>query len=110
MIASTERPKERHMTKQPRRIARFIKRLDGFRGQAALYSMHPPLEGNDYVIVSAVRVMVSSFDYGSETSIFPADSDGNVTDWCELVGSQKGTLAHSRALESAGYEMLVRTE
>lgn len=80
--------------------ARFIK--DVRAGGAAhwkLYKLTPPLDGNDYVIVSAANVFFS----GPETYIFPANEHGDVTDWCELEGSFRGALDHRRALLGAGY-------
>jgi hypothetical protein len=91
--------------------ATFIKSLDGFRGDARLYKLNPPLEDRGYsddeikkhefVIVSAVNAMFS----GPETYIFPATSDGEVVDYGELDGSFKGDQDHARALENAGYEV-----
>lgn len=77
----------------------------------SLYQLSPPLEAKDwddnvkdvheYVVVSAVNAM----DTGAETYIFPADSEGKITDWLELDGSFKGALDHAEALANAGYEI-----
>jgi hypothetical protein len=53
----------------------------------------------NYVVISAVNAMFS----GPETYIFPASSNGEVIDWCELDGSYKGGLDHVQALRQAGY-------
>lgn len=94
-------------TKTATRVAR---RLPGYTGAASLYKVSEPVPyGNkvngsvqrttDYVVVSATNVV------GPETYIFPADRMGQVLDWGELPGSQRGTLSHRAALESAGYEV-----
>lgn len=85
--------------------AQFIKKLDGFTGDARLYHLDPPLAGYgdeetyEYVVVSATV----AFDSGPETFIFGADKNGEVEDWLELSGSVQGTLVHAEALENAGY-------
>lgn len=94
--------------------AKFIKELDGWRGDARLYKLSKPVEydkpwkDNDhpakktnYVIVSAVIAMVS----GAETYIFPSNEDGEPLDMTELEGSYRGGLSHKSALSSAGYEV-----
>jgi hypothetical protein len=81
--------------------ATFIKDLTGYGGAAKLYKCKPPLEGNDFVIVSAARVPYS----GPETYIFPSDNEGNVTDYGELEGSYRGGLDHHKALNNAGYKV-----
>ena len=93
--------------------ATYVKRIDGWRGDAALYHLNPPTtymayDGDEYrphetsfVIVSAVVV------YGEpETYIFPADAEGECLSFGELEGSQKGTLQHGDALRDAGYEIV----
>lgn len=83
------------------KTAQFIRTLYGFTGNAALYRMTPPHDGHEYVVVSATRVMFS----GPETYIFPATSDGKVSDWCELDGSYRGSMSHESALANAGYTL-----
>jgi hypothetical protein len=85
-----------------------------FRGKAFLYRCDPPMQYTDgygddadeleteYVIVSATHAMFS----GPETYIFPANSDGEVTNWSELDGSYKGGLDHAGALRAAGYTVI----
>ena len=69
-------------------------------GEMRLYKLDPPLDGSvAYVVVSATVAMFS----GPETYIFPADSDGEITDWGELEGSYRGGLDHAEALANAGY-------
>jgi len=95
-------------------IAYKIKYLDGFRGEAVLFRVEPPLEGHEYVVVSAVDIKpptgveTPSFMqdyYIPETYIFGADPDGHVTAWGELPGSFKGAMDIPRALAQAGYEI-----
>ncbi len=86
--------------------------LPDFTGHAALYELDPPLEAaswdddetaatHKFVIVSATNAMFT----GSETYIFPATPDGQITDYGELPGSMRGTLSHAEALREAGYEI-----
>jgi hypothetical protein len=83
--------------------AKFVKKLDGFRGDARLYSLSKPLSGFPHVVVSAVG---SAFDTGmSETYIFGASSEGEVLEWGELPGSARGEFDHHAALNRAGYEV-----
>lgn len=93
-------------------IAHKIKSLDGFRGEAVLFRMEPPLEGHQYVVVSAINTkpfpeMENEFKYPfqSETYIFGALPDGTVLDWHELPGSFQGAMDIPRALAQAGYEI-----
>ena len=70
----------------------FTKIRDVNRAMQSLYACgagdHP------FIVVSAV---CSTFAH--ETYIFPADQDGNVTDWLELPGSLRGAMDHDRALQ-----------
>ncbi len=94
-----------------KKTATLIKaRLANFTGDANLYRLDPPLtdvdwDGNEhsheYVVSSATVAMFS----GPETYLFPADKDGEVTDWGELDGSYRGGLDHEEALRGAGYEV-----
>lgn len=87
---------------------RIRKNLPNYNGTAHLYRVDPPLEGNEYVIVSAVTLpFLDLFPdmERDETYIFPATKDGGVADWGELDGSMKGTLDHAEALANAGYEV-----
>jgi hypothetical protein len=87
------------------------KNLPSFNGTAHLYRLDPPYVDTDWegrergthehVIVSATFVPFG----GPETYIFPADAEGNIADWGELDGSQKGTLDHEQVLRDAGYEV-----
>ncbi len=93
--------------------ATYLRDMAGFRGHASLYRLDPPATVNDwatgseeirtteYVVVSAVDVPFS----GPETYIFPANADGEVTDWGEMEGSFRGALDHQRALLDAGYSI-----
>lgn len=88
-----------------------IRKLTTMRGDASLYKLSEPLDGNEYVMVSAVDLAsqfesIRAYDLdATETYIFPANELGEVLDWGELDGSQKGTLDHSVALRDAGYEV-----
>lgn len=80
--------------------AEFIKETTtSAKAKQRLYKLNPPFEGHEYIIVSAVEVTVS----GPETYVFAANEKGEVTDWCELGGSFKGSLDHKKALNNIGY-------
>ena len=86
--------------------ATFVKRCEGMRGDARVYRLDPPMGEVEFVVVSAVMVE-TFFPAGEmpETYIFPADETGEILNFGELSGSQKGTLQHATALQSAGYEI-----
>jgi hypothetical protein len=86
--------------------ATFIKKLEGWRGYAALYKLSKSIEDYagekyDYVIVSAIRN-----EMAHETFIFPADKDGKAISMGELKGSMQGTTSHAQVLREAGYEIV----
>ena len=82
-------------------IATKLFKIDGF-DNAYLYKLSKPLEElYDYVIVSAINN-----NFGIETYIFPANELGEITDWGELDGSQKGIVNPDRVLEDLGYEIV----
>lgn len=83
-------------------VAVFIKSLP-WRGDARLFKVEPPYGGHSYIVVSAALVLFS----GPETYIFPADVNGEVTDWCEMDGSRKGSHSHLSVLEDIGYSIAV---
>lgn len=78
--------------------------LNNMHGDARLYQLSEPLEGHDYVVVSAVDDTRGIYPI-CETYIFGADSSGHITDWGELPGSFQGDTNHAVALEGAGYEV-----
>ena len=82
--------------------------LNDFNGDAALYRCDPPMADDDGDAVEHVVVSATVVPYvgGVETYIFPADTEGNVTDWGELAGSYKGGMDHSAALRNAGYDIM----
>lgn len=84
-----------------RKIATLVEEgLPNFSGRAHLYRCDPPLEGHEYVVVSAVVVRWTG---EPETCIFPGNEKGAVTSWDELDGSFQGGCDHERALRNAGY-------
>ena len=88
--------------------ATFVKDLDGFTGEAALYKRDEDI-GYDrdydedekfnshtkFVVVSATHAMYS----GPETYIFPASEDGEILDYGELKGSYRGGLSMQQAID-----------
>ena len=71
----------------------------GFVGEAHLYRLSEPLEGHEYVIVSAINLIL-----GPETLVFPANKHGEIQGWGDSLVKLEGTWDHSLALQSAGYE------
>lgn len=84
-----------------RKVAKFIKQLPEFQGNAALYEMSPPYLSHRWVIASAVNNI-----WARETYLFPAVESGEVADWLELEGSQKHTTSHLKVFTDIGYEVL----
>lgn len=78
--------------------------------EQALYRLSEPItygwnndQQTEYVVISALTF---AFDHaGSETFIFPADEHGEVVDWGELDGSQRGTTSHAAVIAAAGWEL-----
>jgi hypothetical protein len=97
--------------------AKFISKLDAWKGDARVYEVDPPVVIPDDDWKEELRgkkfrhVIVSSADVhrsGQETYIFPAKRTGDtfdVADWGELEGSFKGSLDHEKALLGAGYRV-----
>lgn len=81
--------------------ATFVRTLDDWNGNAAVYQLDPPLAGYRHVVVSAVDAPFS----GAETYIFGCDGDGEVADFDELPGSTRGVLSHPTAAGRSGYEL-----
>lgn len=91
-----------------------------------VFMVDPPLEGNEFVLVSArdiaayFRSMANAMrlppsalgmsEYDTETYIFGCDSAGNIHNWRELEGSFKGEMNIARALQNAGYEIVESME
>lgn len=90
------------------KTAKLVKdNLDGFKGHAALYKLSTPVNIHDgkkttYVVCSTVDATFT----GWETYIFPANKKGEVLDWLELDGSQRGTTSHIEVLNAAGYTLV----
>jgi hypothetical protein len=94
------------------KTATFVRTLRGFRGNAELFRLEPPLEGSRwpgetgtgryaFVVASAARVFGAP-----ETYMFGADEDGRILDWGELPPSQKGTLDIDAVWRDAGYAVV----
>lgn len=76
-----------------------------------LYRLSPPLTHEDwdgstqvyqYVIASGADAPFS----GPETYLFPADANGEISNWGELEGSFRGDIDCDRAIENAGYQVV----
>lgn len=76
----------------------------------AVYELNPPVQGNKYVLASAVDphpLYPSEFAY-PETLVFPSDEEGNVKDYGE-IGGGRGYRDCDRAIREMGYSIEVQT-
>ena len=85
--------------------AKFIKDMNNFRGEAKLYEASPNISFGDNKNTKFIIVSKIDNEFGQETYIFPANEDGEIKDYCELSGSQKGDISHGQVLRDAGYEI-----
>ena len=87
----------------------ILDNLENFIGHASLYKLSESIEEygycdddaiqlHDYVICSTTHLSVAT-----ETYIFPADEQGNITSWHELEGSKKDCDSHDEVLGDIGY-------
>lgn len=83
------------------KIAKFIKKAEGFVGNAALYELSEPHEGHKYVICSTAVICI----VGVETYLFPATPEGKVKSWLELSGSRRGVDSHSIIFSGINYKI-----
>lgn len=65
-------------------------------GRRSLYQTNGE---HKYVIASAIPCPFDTME--PETLIFPADAEGNVIDWIDLEGSQRGTMDIERVMKKA---------
>jgi len=79
------------------------RRVKNMAGDARLYRLNEPLNGYDYVVVSAVDERPAR--RLCETYIFGSDYLGQIGNWGELAGSYQGGSDHEEALRRAGYEV-----
>jgi hypothetical protein len=82
------------------KTATKVKDLDRANGVVALYKLSERLKFYNYVVVSSATILGED-----ETYIFGADENGEVIDWIELSGSQRGVYNHETVLNNAGYEV-----
>lgn len=85
--------------------AKFIKDMNNFRGEAKIYEVSPAISFGDNENTKFIIVSKIDNEFGQETYIFPANEDGEIKDYCELSGSQKGDISHGQVLRDAGYEI-----
>jgi len=79
------------------RYAAFVMQVPTSFGDVRLYRLSVPLNGFEFVTVSAV-------DHGHpETYVFGSDETGSMDECYELPGSLPGVLDHAQALARAGY-------
>jgi hypothetical protein len=81
-----------------------IREIEGYKGQAILYKMDPPVQHGDdsyeYVIASsAPRMMWTK----PETLIFPSNAEGEINGYHSLGGGSY--LNQPQALDTIGYEI-----
>lgn len=95
--------------------AEFVRKIEGWRGDAALYKLSNPVEytitwdDNGEVVGHAGYVIVSAVDcyeiFGRicETYIFASSDQGEVLGWAELPGSYRNGTDHQKALKGLLY-------
>lgn len=102
----------------PARTARFVKRVEGARGDMRIYRLDPPYDCHDwkadddelmqyeYVAVSAVNLDFGGFSMRNyrtgETMIFPANEEGPI-DYGDLVMIEYKSHADALAQLGDGY-------
>ena len=84
------------------KTATRVKDLENSKAMQSLYKLSSSLRGFNYVVVSAVLD-----SYTHETYIFGSNEHGEIVEWCELPGSIPDVYSHEKALNNAGYEMLI---
>ncbi len=77
---------------------KLVRQLDKGRGVMNLYETNGAPK---HVVISACFAPCS----GPETYIFASDEEGDITDWCEMKGSLRGTLDHGEAIVAAGWKL-----
>jgi hypothetical protein len=66
-----------------------------------LWEVMPRIEGNKYIVTSAVDVSFS----GPETYMFAANEKGKIINWSELDGSHRGSMDHKKCFENINYSI-----
>jgi hypothetical protein len=75
-------------------------------GNQRLFRLDPPMknwDGSDHewVVCSAASVLGTP-----EVYVFSANESGEIRNWSELDGSQRGTLDHKAPLRDLGYQVM----
>lgn len=78
--------------------ATAIKRLISMKGEAILFEVKPRYYGHQFLVSSAIQNEAET-----RTDLFPADAEGNVTDWVDLPGSSRWVFDPYKPLSDAGY-------
>lgn len=81
-----------------------VKEIDP--GRQRLFKLDPPHEGHEFVMSSRCRDKCAEIQGCFEVYLFAADADGEVTDWCELGGSQKNCSSVEQPLIDLGYSIV----
>lgn len=81
------------------KIATVIKRYHPLENQWWV-KVSPPIDGNTNIVVSVGN---PGFN---ETYLFGATEKGEIRDFMDLPGSQRGFRDHGRALREAGYTVV----
>jgi hypothetical protein len=78
-------------------------------GRIAYYKSLEPDKYRDESIAKAEetkRLFDRAMQFEVETYLFPADKFGEIKDYSEMDGSQKGTLDHRKPFEDVGYTVV----
>lgn len=82
-------------------VNKTAKMLKYINNNRILWEVFPRIDGNKYVITSAVNVPLS----GPETYMFAADENGDIVSFFELPGSYRGGLEHKKCFDYIGYDI-----
>jgi len=80
----------------------YLKDLNKGLGSQKLWELDEKMttaDGIDFKHVVSSAISSAPDHGGCETFVFPADSNGEIIDWGELAGSQRGTLDHDLVIK-----------
>lgn len=79
--------------------------LPDWRSAAGLYRFDPPLRDDDDREVPLAVISATELYGDVETFIFASNERGEVSDWRELSGSQRGVYSAAAVLAELGYSV-----
>lgn len=98
------------------KTAKLIQKIETEKRTTVLYKLSHPYFDNDYILISAVNIdlddpfiklidnLNGNITLPCETFIFCSDKNGNVENFKELEGSQRGIFDIKKVLNNIGYK------